>query len=205
MTTLFVGNLPFQATDEDIAFAFQSFGCTSAEMQKHDDSGRSKGWALVTVTADAASAIAGTLDSDFQGRKLLVREDRGPTPKEDRPPRPRKEKKERAPREEGAEGADRPPRQRKPKAERKPREDYGEPVPSNTIFVGNLPWAVDAETLVPLFPGHLTAEVQTRKDGRSNGYALVSFENIEQAQHAIDFSNGMDISGRPCLCRFDRG
>jgi RNA recognition motif-containing protein len=47
--------------------------------------------------------------------------------------------------------------------------------------------------------------VQTRHDGRSSGFALVSYESIEHAQYAINTMNGQDIGGRPCVCRYDRG
>jgi len=136
MATLFVGNLPFQTTDEELAFAFSAFGCSSAAMQRHEDSGRSKGWALVVVGTDAQTAINAMHDTEFQERKLLVREDRGPTDKTDRPPRVRKAKGARA------------------------KQEPAEAVPSNTIFVGNLPWDVDSAQLATFFPGResLTAD-----------------------------------------------
>ena len=130
MPTLFVGNLPFAATDVDIVFHFAAFGCTAATMQHHEDSGRSKGFALVTVNADVTTVSAQMHDTEFQGRTLIVREDR---PRADRP--------KREPR------GDRPPRR-----ERAPRESRGsggggyngdrnqEPAPCDTVYVGNLPW-----------------------------------------------------------------
>ena len=51
----------------------------------------------------------------------------------------------------------------------------------------------------------LSADVQTRHDGRSSGYALVAYESVELAQNAILCCNGTDIGGRQVLCRFDRG
>ena len=136
MATLFVGNVPFTASDEELAFAFSSCGCTSAVMQRHEDSGRPKGWALVTVSTDAQSAIMQMHDTEFQGRKLLVREDRGPTEKDpNAAPRNRRSKGR------GGGGG------------RGPREDLGEPAPCNTVFVGNLPWDVDSALLGSYFPG----------------------------------------------------
>ena len=221
MATLFVGNVPFSASDEDLAAAFAQVGCTSAVMQRHEDSGRPKGWALVTVSFDAQSAILAMHDTEFEGRKLLVREDRGPTEKD----------------------PNAAPRNRRSKARgggRGPREEPAEAAPCNTVFVGNLPWDVDSALLGSYFPGRtwrpaspaappprpcfrrhtrltltrycpcccvtdLSAEVKTRRDGRSSGYALVTYESVELAQHAIACTNGMDIGGRDCLCRFDRG
>ena len=57
----------------------------------------------------------------------------------------------------------------------------------------------------PFPPADLSADVQTRHDGRSSGYALVAYESVELAQNAILCCNGTDIGGRQVLCRFDRG
>mmetsp|Transcript_110407 Transcript_110407/g.321451 ORF Transcript_110407/g.321451 Transcript_110407/m.321451 type:complete len:204 (-) Transcript_110407:137-748(-) len=186
--TLFVGNLPFNTSDDDIALAFAAYGCTSAKMQYHEDSGRSKGWALVTVSTDLATVAEQMNDTDFQGRNLLVREDRGKVKKEPREPR--------APRQQGEKPA------RKPRAPR----DENEVVPENNIiFVGNLPWDVDSDSLAAFFPGHIEANVQTSRDGRSAGYGLVTYENVALATDAITLNNGMDIGGRTVFCRYDRG
>ena len=83
MSTLYVGNLPFDTKDEDLKTAFDKYECTSAEMQRRHD-GRSKGFALVVV-GKADDAIAGLHDTEFQGRKMIVRADKGPTVRERRP------------------------------------------------------------------------------------------------------------------------
>lgn len=89
MTTLYVGNLPFDTKDEDLKVSFDPYDCSKAEMQRRHD-GRSKGFALVVV-AKADEATAALHDSEFAGRKMIVRADKGPTvrerkPKKDRPP-----------------------------------------------------------------------------------------------------------------------
>jgi hypothetical protein len=45
--------------------------------------------------------------------------------------------------------------------------------------------------------------VQTR-DGRSSGYALVSYSSVEKAQQAINDWNGFEIGDRAMRCHFDR-
>mmetsp|Transcript_10320 Transcript_10320/g.11779 ORF Transcript_10320/g.11779 Transcript_10320/m.11779 type:complete len:178 (+) Transcript_10320:75-608(+) len=79
-TMLYVGNLPWDAKDADLTTLFSSYECSSAEMQRYRDSDRSKGFALVSV-ADGTKAIADLHDKEFQGRKIIVREDRGPLDK----------------------------------------------------------------------------------------------------------------------------
>ena len=177
MATLFVGNLPFDCSNEALAEHFAPYGCMSAVMQFHEDSGRPKGWALVTLSglSDAQAATSALHDTEFQGRRMIVREDRGPTEKTKRERRPRQQR------------------------------EQAEAAPSNTIFVGNLAWEVDSMTLAINFPGHLSAEVQTRNDGRSRGFGLVTYESVELAQQAIAANNGLEISGRAVVCRFDRG
>eukprot|EP01051_Picozoa_sp_SAG22_P025119 SAG22_NODE_7289_length_754_cov_3.061069_2_plen_98_part_00 len=59
MPTLFVGNLPYSTTDEDIAFAFSSYGCSEAK-----------------VGTDIETVSMAMHDTEFQGRRLIVREDR---------------------------------------------------------------------------------------------------------------------------------
>ena len=188
MATLFVGNLPFTATDEDINFLFSSFGCTEAKMQFHDDTGRAKGWALVSVSSDSANVIAQMHDTEFQGRNLVVREDR-----KYRTGNPSNDFSDK---QQGGGG-------------------YGgggfdqQPEPCNTVYVGNLPWDVEDAQLIGYLhigqpyllinnnnltilcrylhtPPPVSVKVQTRADGRSNGYALVSYSSVEKAQQAIN-------------------
>mmetsp|Transcript_17879 Transcript_17879/g.33253 ORF Transcript_17879/g.33253 Transcript_17879/m.33253 type:complete len:187 (-) Transcript_17879:203-763(-) len=182
MTTLFVGNLPFDAKDEDISGLFAPYDCTSAAMQYYDDSKRSKGFALVTVN-DGPGAISNLHDTEFQGRKMIVREDRGPGRKKERPPR-----------RSGGGGGGGAPQDGAPAAP---------PAPCDTIYVSNLPWSVDSEELGTRFPGHSKCEVVTGWDGRSRGYGLVTYGSADAAQKAIDEMNGTDVGGRNIVVRFD--
>jgi nucleolin len=185
MATLFVGNLPFTATDEDINFLFSSFGCTEAKMQFHDDTGRSKGWALVSVSSDSANVIAQMHDTEFQGRNLVVREDR--KFRTGNPSNDFSEKQQGGGGGYGGGGFDQ------------------QPEPCNTVYVGNLPWDVEDAQLIKYFhtPPPVSVKVQTRADGRSNGYALVSYNSVEEAQQAINDWNGFEIGDRAMRCRFD--
>lgn len=74
---LFVGNLPFTMTDDQLMGIFAPYGqVVSANIVKDKYSGRSKGFAFVEyATEEEAKAAMQALDgSDQEGRKLAVKE-----------------------------------------------------------------------------------------------------------------------------------
>ena len=76
---LYVGNLSYDATEEDLRRAFESFGhVESASIIKDKYSGESKGFGFVEMpnAAEAKTAIAGLNDKEFKGRPLSVNEAR---------------------------------------------------------------------------------------------------------------------------------
>ena len=84
---LFVGNLPFSATDDSLASAFAACGkVESAKVIMDRDSGRSKGFGFVEMSSDAeaADAIAKLNGSQLDGRAMTVSEARPMAPREGR-------------------------------------------------------------------------------------------------------------------------
>ena len=82
---LFVGNLPFSATEEDIRSAFEAHGEVSDVAVIMDrETGRPRGFAFVEMpdSGQANAAIEALNNSDFGGRSMNVNEAR---PREDRP------------------------------------------------------------------------------------------------------------------------
>lgn len=78
-TTVFVGNLPWATSQEELTLYMQGAGnVVSTEVMTHADSGRSKGWALVHFSTpdEAQFAINHFHDKEFQDRNLNVRLDR---------------------------------------------------------------------------------------------------------------------------------
>ena len=75
---LYVGNLPFDATTEDVRTAFEAFGTVhDVSLVTDRDTGRPRGFGFVEMDADAASAaIEGLNNKDFGGRDLNVNEAR---------------------------------------------------------------------------------------------------------------------------------
>ncbi len=84
---IFVGNLSYQAVDEDLREAFAAFGqVSSASVIVDRQTGRSRGFGFVEMPNDeeARRAIQALNDSLLKGRPIKVNEAR---PREDRPPR----------------------------------------------------------------------------------------------------------------------
>ena len=78
---LFVGNLDWGATDEELKDMFTEFGeIEEAIIIKDKFSGRSKGFGFVTFVneEDADKAIEALNGKDFKGRDLVVNEARPP-------------------------------------------------------------------------------------------------------------------------------
>jgi RNA recognition motif-containing protein len=72
---IYVGNLSFEVTEEDLQKAFEGFGQTeSVKIIKDNYTGRSKGFGFVEMpnNADAQSAITGLNDKELKGRTLKV-------------------------------------------------------------------------------------------------------------------------------------
>ncbi len=86
---LFVGNLSFETTDEDLKQAFSNAGtCESASVIKDRLSGRSRGFGFVEMASDEETqqAIAELNGRELRGRTISVSEARERS--ESRGPRP---------------------------------------------------------------------------------------------------------------------
>lgn len=84
---LYVGNLPYTATDEDLQKVFEQHGeLVSATVVRDRETGRSRGFGFVEFTDDEAARAAMTAlnGADMNGRALTVNEAR----ERERSPRP---------------------------------------------------------------------------------------------------------------------
>lgn len=86
--TLFVGNLPWSATDDDLSQVFsQHARVISARIVTDRETGRSRGFGFVEVEDDGAQTAVDALNGYMLGgRPITVNEAR---PREDRGPRRR--------------------------------------------------------------------------------------------------------------------
>jgi RNA recognition motif-containing protein len=87
---LFVGNLPFSSTENDVKALFEGFGTVSLVRIKKKSGQNSRGFGFVSMPDDlqAQAAIAGLNGKDFVGRALIV------TVERPKPVKPKKDYKE---------------------------------------------------------------------------------------------------------------
>ncbi len=84
-TKLYVGNLPFNTTENELQELFSQAGAVQEVMLMQDKfTGKSRGFAFVTMTSeqDAQNAISKLNGQNIEGRPLTVNEAR---PRESRP------------------------------------------------------------------------------------------------------------------------
>lgn len=78
-TRLFVGNLSFKSTEDDVRGLFQAAGeVKDCHLVTDRDTGRPRGFGFVEMTtqAEADKAVSMFNEKDFQGRALSVSEAR---------------------------------------------------------------------------------------------------------------------------------
>ena len=91
-TKMYVGNLPFSATEAELRELFGPFGAvTAVDLPMDRETGRPRGFAFVTMDSANAmtGAITGVHDKNWNGRTLSVNEAR---PRAERPYSPQRER-----------------------------------------------------------------------------------------------------------------
>jgi len=87
-TNIYVGNLPFSATEDQIHELFSAYGTVQRVSLITDrETGQLRGFGFVEMASGGDEAIAGLDQHDLGGRTLRVNEAR---PREERPSRPRR-------------------------------------------------------------------------------------------------------------------
>jgi RNA recognition motif-containing protein len=86
MKTIYVGNLPFSASEDQIRELFEQYGkVQSVKLVSDRETGRPRGFGFVEMEgADADTAIAALNGQQFGGRSLRINEAReraGPPPR----------------------------------------------------------------------------------------------------------------------------
>jgi nucleolin len=71
------------------------------------------------------------------------------------------------------------------------------PAGSNTLFIGNLSFNTDEETLMSYFEGATSVRIPTdRETGKPKGFGYVEFASKEDAQKGFEAAKGVEIDGR---------
>jgi RNA recognition motif-containing protein len=84
-TNIYVGNLPFSATVEEVRDLFDNYGTVeSVNLITDRETGRLRGFGFVEMSSGAEEAIAALNQSELGGRRLTVNPAK---PREERPPR----------------------------------------------------------------------------------------------------------------------
>lgn len=74
---LYVGNLSFQVTSDDLREMFEPYGdVTSASVVMDRDTGRSRGFGFVEMSSGGDAAISALNGKEHEGRALTVNEAR---------------------------------------------------------------------------------------------------------------------------------
>lgn len=79
--TIYVGNLPFSATEDDVRNLFSQYGTIhSVKMITDRETGKPRGFGFVEIEQDGANAAIEALNgTEFQGRNLRINEAREKT------------------------------------------------------------------------------------------------------------------------------
>ncbi|GLT28092.1 hypothetical protein SLA2020_030480 [Shorea laevis] len=84
--------------------------------------------------------------------------------------------------------------------ERGPEEEFVEPPEDAKLFVGNLPYDVDSQSLAMLFEKAGTVEIAeviyNRETDQSRGFGFVTMSTVEEAEGAVEMFHRYDLNGR---------
>jgi len=220
---IFVGNLPFSLTQEQLQSYFEPHGPVSS-VALINKRGRPAGYAFVSFETEegAENAVAATNQKDLEGRIVNVQRAR---PRQERESRVKNEmngddsgfekkrkprsRKKKAPVDENGEpiadaSEEKAAPRRRPKREPRVKFDEdGTPIgtPSSTnLFVANLPFSSTDESLAALFEqwgGVVSSRVVRLRSGRSKGFGFVELKPGMQSKCLAEWGEeGRDVEGR---------
>jgi hypothetical protein len=205
---LYVGNLSYDATGEDLTTLFSAYGTVAeAAIVTQPGSSRSKGFAFVEMGSveEAKAAAAALNDKDFQGRQMLVTgaKSEGRTEGERAPRAPREGRSEGRSREGRSEGRGRGERGRggdrdlieKPTRQVKPLRI--EVVTSPSLTVTHLNADASEIDLTDLFAGIGTIQhrEETSAEGSVTRTVRVDLADTAEAQKAVELLDGKCFMG----------
>ena len=182
MVSVYVGNLSYETSWQTLKDHMKEAGEVVRANVKTRQDGRSAGFGIVEFAdeAGAANAIETLMDTELDGRKIVVREDNGGKQREGGGDR---------------EGGGGPVRSRNGGS-------------GTTVFVGNLSYDTTWQSLKDHMKeaGEVVrANVKTRQDGKSAGFGIVEFADADAAANAIEIMTDSELDGRQIFVREDNG
>jgi len=162
---IYVSNLPFTTTDEQLRELFKDFDIKTAYVAKRRN-GRSKGFGFVNLAkeGDQNKAIEKVDGKEFENRKLTAKIAYDDERRNEKGELKEQFKKQLPTKQEG-------------------------PPSETVVYVSNLPWSFKDEDLKTFF-GDLSvksASVAVRRNGRSKGFGFVEFTTKEDQTKGLAF------------------
>jgi len=183
-TEIFVSNLPYRITEQELGEVFSPFADVHAcKIVLDRETGRSRGFAFVKfASSQIAREVAEKANNlEVQGRNIRVNVAEPKTRTSSSQPRNERNEEERE------------PRQRSTASSSSSRGST-----EFSIFVGNLNFRTDERNLEDFFSdcGTVTGvRVPTSPEGRSRGFAFVTFDSQASMEAALR-KNDMELDGR---------
>lgn len=178
---LFIGNLSWNVDEEWLTRHFEEFGeLQGVRIITDRESGRSKGFGYVEYINmdDAIKALHARHETELDGRNIRVDFS--------------------VPREKAG-GANGTPQQRS--FDRAKQFGDTPSQPSATLFVGNLSFDIDENTVSEAFADYgsiKSVRLPTHPDsGQPKGFGYVEFESIDESKAAYEGMKGAPLGGRP--------
>eukprot|EP01128_Nolandella_sp_AFSM9_P007057 TRINITY_DN376_c1_g1_i1.p1 TRINITY_DN376_c1_g1~~TRINITY_DN376_c1_g1_i1.p1 ORF type:complete len:265 (+),score=90.58 TRINITY_DN376_c1_g1_i1:65-796(+) len=197
MSKVFVGNLAFRATDNSLQELFSEAG-TVVNASIITRGRRALGYGFVDMSSpeEAVKAVELLHGRELHERviKVEVAKDPATNVKKTRKPKESGEEGETEEGENGGQGRRgnkrRRARQPREKKEQRPKVDS-----ETTVFVANLPFSVDDESLLAIFAdvGAVSAHVVLTRNNRSRGYGFVEFADKDAQTAGIEAKNGFEV------------
>ena len=207
---VFVGNLSFKITHEQLKAAFETHGhVVSANIITRGPRSLGYGFVEFANQSDAEKAVAALNQTELDSRPINVEiakpraaldeQAAASSSGEAGKARARRPNNRRVPRARRA-GAAPAAGTSAPRAPREPRSTEPKESSKNTLFVANLPFSVDDAGLAQLFIDQgftpKIARVVLRRD-RSKGFGFVEFNDEAQQIGALNALDKFEVEGRP--------